>query len=57
MTYRDLDIRLIRALQEDGRRSLRQLANLLGVSTSTVSKRLEDLRERGIVSACATRKS
>ncbi|MCZ6477373.1 MAG: Lrp/AsnC family transcriptional regulator [Gemmatimonadetes bacterium] len=49
MTYRDLDIRLIRALQEDGRRSLRQLANVLGVSTSTVSKRLEDLRERGVV--------
>ena len=31
------------------RRSLRQLANVLGVSTSTVSKRLEDLRERGVV--------
>ena len=49
MTYRDLDVRLIRALQEDGRRSLRQLANLLGVSTSPVSKRLEDLKARGVV--------
>jgi DNA-binding Lrp family transcriptional regulator len=49
MTYRDLDVRLIRALQEDGRRSLRQLARVLNVSTSTVSKRLDDLRERGVV--------
>jgi DNA-binding Lrp family transcriptional regulator len=49
MTYRDLDVRLIRALQEDGRRSLRQLAGVLNVSTSTVSKRLDDLRERGVV--------
>jgi len=49
MTYQDLDVRLIRALQEDGRRSLRQLARVLNVSTSTVSKRLDDLRERGVV--------
>lgn len=49
MTYRDLDVRLIRALQEDGRRSLRQLAAGLNVSTSTVSKRLDALRERGVV--------
>jgi DNA-binding Lrp family transcriptional regulator len=49
MTYRDLDVRLIRVLQEDGRLSLRQLAKLLGVSTSTVSKHLGDLLERGIV--------
>ena len=49
MTYRDLDVRLIRALHEDGRRSLRQLARELNVSTSTVSKRLDELRERGVV--------
>ena len=49
MTYRDLDVRLIRVLQEDGRLSLRQLAKTLGVSTSTVSKRLVDLLERGVV--------
>lgn len=49
MTYRDLDVRLIRALQEDGRRSLRRLAADLGVSTSTVSKRLDDLRDRGVI--------
>ena len=49
MTYRDLDVRLIRALQEDGRLSLRQLAARLGVSTSTVGKRLNDLLSRGIV--------
>lgn len=49
MTYRDLDVRLVRALQEDGRRSLRKLASDLGVSTSTVSKRLADLLERGVI--------
>lgn len=49
MTYRDLDVRLIRVLQEDSRLSLRQLAKKLDVSTSTVSKRLADLLDRGIV--------
>ena len=49
MTYRDLDVRLLRALQEDARRSLRQLAAELQVSTSTVSKRLADLQDRGVV--------
>ncbi len=49
MTYRDLDVRLIRALQVDARRSMRQLATELGVSTGTVSKRLDGLRRRGIV--------
>ena len=49
MTYRDLDVRLLRALQEDARRSLRQLAAELQVSTSTVSKRLADLQDRGVI--------
>lgn len=49
MTYQDLDIRLIRALRADARRSLRKLAAELGVSPSTVGKRLSDLEERGVV--------
>lgn len=49
MTYRNLDVRLIRALQEDGRRSLRQLAEVLDVSTSTVRNHLDDLLERGVI--------
>ncbi|MFQ5678333.1 MAG: Lrp/AsnC family transcriptional regulator [Gemmatimonadota bacterium] len=49
MTYRDLDVRLVKALQKDGRRSLRKLASDLGVSTSTVSKHIAKLRETGII--------
>lgn len=49
MTYRDLDVRLIKALKADARRSLRQLAADLGVSTGTVSKRLDRLMEQGII--------
>jgi len=50
VTYRDLDVRLIRALQEDGRLSHRQLAGELGVATSTVSSRIRDMEERGVIS-------
>lgn len=49
MTHRDLDLRLILALQEDARQSHRQLAARLGVATSTVSGRLRDLVERGVI--------
>ena len=49
MTYRDLDARLIRALQRDARRSLRNLAEELKVSPSTVGHRLDDLIERGVI--------
>lgn len=49
MTYRDLDSRLIRALQADARRSNRQLAEELGVAASTVGHRLRDLERRGII--------
>lgn len=49
MTYRDLDARLIRALQIDARRSLRSLAAELSVSPSTVGHRLTDLMERGVI--------
>jgi DNA-binding Lrp family transcriptional regulator len=49
VTYRDLDIRLIRALQKDARRSNRQLAEELGVAASTVGHRLKDLEESGVI--------
>ncbi len=49
VTYRNLDIRLIRALQTDARRSNRQLADELGVAASTVGHRLKDLEERGVI--------
>jgi len=47
--YRDLDARIIRVLQEDGRASLREIAQQLGVSTTTVSKRLQRLLDSGII--------
>ena len=49
MTYQHLDRRLIRALQRDARRSMRQLAEELDVSTSTVRNHLRDLEERGVI--------
>lgn len=49
MTYRNLEARLIRALQEGARQSLRELARKLDVSPSTVKNRLDDLTERGVI--------
>ena len=49
MTYRDLDLRLITALQADARRSNRQLAEELGVAASTVGHRLKALEEGGVI--------
>jgi DNA-binding Lrp family transcriptional regulator len=49
VTYENLDVRLIKALQEDGRRSLRRLAEVLDVSTSTVRNHLDDLVEREVI--------
>lgn len=49
MTYEHLDRRLIDALQRDARRSMRQLAEELDVSTSTVRNHLRDLEERGVI--------
>jgi len=49
MTYEHLDRRLILALQQDARRSLRELAEELDVSTGTVRNHLRDLEERGVI--------
>jgi DNA-binding Lrp family transcriptional regulator len=49
VTHRDLDLRLLRELQVDARRSNRQLAEALGVAASTVGARLKDLERRGVV--------
>jgi DNA-binding Lrp family transcriptional regulator len=47
--YRDLDLRIIQELQRDGRASLRDLAQRLGVSTTTISKHLQRLRDEGVI--------
>lgn len=43
------DLAILRCLQEDARRSLREVAKRVGVSTPTVSARLGALRDLGIV--------
>lgn len=47
--YKDLDIKIIDLLREDARTSLREIAEKLGVSTTTVSKHLKELEENQIV--------
>ena len=49
MTYENLDRKLINELLDDGRASLRSLADDLDVSVTTVSNHLSDLEEEGII--------
>ncbi|MDP6098795.1 MAG: winged helix-turn-helix transcriptional regulator, partial [Candidatus Thalassarchaeaceae archaeon] len=45
----EVDRKLISALQEDGRLSMRALADLVGVALGTVSNRLGKLEENGVI--------
>ena len=49
MTYENLDTELINVLLDDGRASLRSLAEDLDVSVTTVSNHLADLEEDGVI--------
>ena len=49
MTYENLDAKLVNALLNDGRASLRSLAEELDVSVTTVSNHLSDLEEEGVI--------
>ncbi len=49
MTYENLDSNLVNALLDDGRASLRSLAEDLGVSVTTISNHLSDLEESGAI--------
>ncbi|GAA0672198.1 HTH-type transcriptional regulator Lrp [Natronoarchaeum mannanilyticum] len=49
MTYENLDAKLVNALLDDGRASLRSLAEELDVSVTTVSNHLSDLEEDGVI--------
>lgn len=49
MAYEHLDERLIEALKRGARRSFRQLAEELDVSSSTVRNHIQDLEERGVI--------
>lgn len=45
----EIDLALVRHLQDDARQTNRDLAAAVGVSTSTSSERVRSLRERGII--------
>lgn len=45
----ELDSALVRMLQEDGRRTNRDMAQALGIAPSTCLERIRSLRQRGIL--------
>jgi Lrp/AsnC family leucine-responsive transcriptional regulator len=45
----DIDIKILKTLQEKGRTKRNQLAELVGLSVPSVSERLNKLEERGII--------
>ncbi|AFO56079.1 MULTISPECIES: HTH-type transcriptional regulator Lrp [Natrinema] len=49
MTYEHLDADLVNELLDDGRASLRSLAEELDVSVTTVSNHLSDLEDEGVI--------
>lgn len=49
MELDETDKQLIEALQEDGRLSMRALADMVGVALGTVSNRLGKLEENGVI--------
>ena len=53
MTYENLDRKLVNALLEDGRASLRSLGEDLDVSVTTVSNHISDLEDDGIIQGYA----
>ena len=53
MTYENLDRKLVNELLEDGRASLRSLAEELDVSVTTVSNHLADIEDDGIIEGYA----
>jgi len=53
MTYENLDRKLVNALLEDGRASLRSLGEDLDVSVTTVSNHISNLEDDGIIQGYA----
>jgi DNA-binding Lrp family transcriptional regulator len=48
-SFDELDLKIIRLLLSDSRSSAREMASQLGISTSTVTARMERMRGRGII--------
>ncbi len=53
MTLDKLDVDIVRHLNENARKSFRDMAHQLGVSTSTVSSRVKHMEESGIIGGYA----
>ena len=53
MAYENLDQKLVNALLEDGRASLRSLGEDLDVSVTTVSNHISDLEDDGVIKGYA----
>ena len=53
MAYENLDQKLVNALLEDGRASLRSLGEDLDVSVTTVSNHISDLEDDGVIQGYA----
>lgn len=45
----ELDVKILRVLQEDARRSCREIAEKLGVATGTVYNRIKKMRNKGVI--------
>ncbi|MFB6203051.1 MAG: Lrp/AsnC family transcriptional regulator [Candidatus Nanohaloarchaea archaeon] len=49
MKIDDTDLKILEELREDGRRSLRQIAENLDLSPSTASNRFKKMKEEGVI--------
>lgn len=48
-----IDVKILKALSEDGRRSYREIAKIIGVSAPTVEARLKRIMQSGLISKIA----
>ncbi len=50
----DIDIRILRCLQKDGRQSINDLSEVVGLSPTPVARRVKQLEQTGIIAGyCA----
>jgi Lrp/AsnC family transcriptional regulator for asnA, asnC and gidA len=48
-----IDLQIIKELSEDARKPFRKIAKKIGISTQTVIKRYNEMKERGTIQLCA----
>lgn len=49
----EIDLQIINELKENARKPFKQIAETIGVSISTVSKRYNEMKENGIIQLCS----